>query len=109
MTTEQTMTLDEAIAVFCEKATAARIKYLHRGTVPDYLELTHEAGEGKVYRRIASVERRKDTGEIISRSAVCFVKVEDGSIWKPAGWKGPAKNFSRGNVYNTESPVGWSY
>lgn len=46
---------------------------------------------GKKYIRIC----RRGPGE---HSAVCFIKREDGSIWKPAGFKGPERNFPRGNI-----------
>ena len=35
-----------------------------------------------------------------SCSAVCFVDREDGNIYYPKGWKGPQKNFPRGNVFS---------
>jgi hypothetical protein len=35
-------------------------------------------------------------------SAFCFVKREDGTIWKPKGWKGPELNFSRGSIYDAD-------
>ena len=31
-------------------------------------------------------------------SALCFVDPQDGTIYKAAGWKGPTRNFTRGNV-----------
>ncbi len=107
------LTIDEAIEELCRRTTEARIRLL--GPPLPSIVLTHEACPGKVYRRIASVERFKAdgnghrAGEILTRSAVCFVKLSDGSIWKPAGWKGPAKNFARGNVFNLGEFVPWSY
>lgn len=35
-----------------------------------------------------------------SRSAHSFVEISSGNILKAASWKSPARNFSRGNVYN---------
>lgn len=41
-----------------------------------------------------------------SKSAYCFIEVETGIIWKPAGWKAPIKNVPRGNIYD-ENPFKW--
>ena len=32
-------------------------------------------------------------------SAHCFIERATGLVWKPDGWKGPTKNFPRGNIY----------
>ncbi len=110
------VTIDEAIANFCERLTEVYLAHLG----PDHcmavgLVITHEASPGKVYRRIAKVERfRHDNGankagDVLGRSATCFVKLEDGTIWKAASWKAPAKNFPRGNVYDLPERLHWSY
>ena len=36
-----------------------------------------------------------------SRSVHSFVEKETGTIWKAASWKAPARNFARGNVYDS--------
>ena len=36
-----------------------------------------------------------------SRSVHSFVEKETGAIWKAASWKAPAKNFVRGNVFDS--------
>jgi hypothetical protein len=41
-----------------------------------------------------------------SRSVHSFVEKETGAIWKAASWKTPARNFSRGNVYDASTYAG---
>jgi len=62
---------------------------------------TEDSG-GTKYVRVVAVEI--NTG---SRSAYCFVSRADGRIYKPAGWKGPEKNFSRGCIFDEEGRLAW--
>ena len=38
-----------------------------------------------------------------SRSVHSFVEKATGNIWKAASWKSPARNFVRGNVFDSAS------
>jgi hypothetical protein len=53
------------------------------------LKVSYSKG-GKYYRII-----REYCGQ---KSVHSFVD-ENGNIWKAAGWKAPAKNFARGNIF----------
>jgi len=37
------------------------------------------------------------------KSVWFFVSKEDGSIWKAASWKAPARNFPRGNILENKA------
>lgn len=105
------MSLNEAIDAYCKALDAAYELHFQHSTssMAQYIDVKHEPCEGgKAYIRIARREYKKDTKVVNTSSAVAFVKVDDGSIWKPAGWKAPAKNFSRGNVYSLPDCVDWS-
>jgi hypothetical protein len=51
---------------------------------------------GKVYARIVLGEIWKDSNEETSRRVYGFIKLDDLTLWKAAGWKAPAKNKARG-------------
>lgn len=50
--------------------------------------------------KFVKIVRRDGTG---SRSVYGFVSHADGRIWKAASWKAPAKNFSRGNIFEPKT------
>lgn len=63
---------------------------------PEYVEqnMPKLSGEGgKRYIRIVSESHG-------SRSAFGFIDKTTGDVLYAAGWKGPAKNFARGNVFD---------
>ena len=55
---------------------------------------------GRKYIKVATV-----CGSNGSRSVYCFVRAEDGAILKPATWKAPALNFTRGNIFDQSLPM----
>jgi hypothetical protein len=86
------MTLEEAIQQWVgelETSWADHYKAHFTNLEPPKVELDR----GPKYVRMWRV-----TVGIGSRSAFAFIDKE-GNIWKPAGWKGPTKNFPRGNVF----------
>tara|TARA_R110002110_G_scaffold230731_1_gene446595 strand:- start:102 stop:419 length:318 start_codon:yes stop_codon:yes gene_type:complete len=54
--------------------------------------------EIKVYPGGKYYKVAKKDGSQNNESVWFFVDKEEGNIWKPAGWKAPAKNFPRGNI-----------
>lgn len=55
---------------------------------------------GKKYARIVQHKKGEKLG-----SAFCFVELSTGDIFKPAGYKAPAKH-ARGNIANGAADVG---
>lgn len=61
--------------------------------------------KGRKYIRIVCENQFRNTGpnSYTSRSVHCFVERDTGLIWKAAGWKAPARNFSRGSIRGDRS------
>jgi hypothetical protein len=79
-----------ALARFVETVNAALVTYYashYKHVEPSVLELD----EGLKYVRVWSVSHG-------SRSAYCFVDKTTGEVFKPDGWKKPAKH-ARGTVF----------
>lgn len=57
-----------------------------------------EFEEGSKYVKVVSVSWG-------SRSVHSFVEKATGNIWKAASWKSPARNFVRGNVFDSASYI----
>jgi hypothetical protein len=55
-----------------------------------------EFEEGSKYVKVVSISWG-------SRSVHSFVEKKTGDIWKAASWKAPARNFVRGNVFDSKS------
>jgi hypothetical protein len=82
--------IDKAIERFCEKLTDAW--HASHPSVNRNQVYFHAPTRGKKYTRVCYHFFGGD-------SAHCFVERSNGNLWKPASWKGPTKNFPRGNVH----------
>lgn len=84
----------EALTAFLERLNAAEVERYTRSypnsTPPTYVI----AGRGRKYDRVVRI-----FGNGLSGGAFCFVEKNVGTIWKPASYKGPEKNFPRGSVF----------
>ena len=56
-----------------------------------------EFAEGSKYVKIVAISAGG------SRSVHSFVEKSTGNIWKAASWAAPARNFTRGNVFDANS------
>lgn len=54
-----------------------------------------EFEEGNKYIKVVSLSWG-------SRTVHSFIEKKTGAIWKAASWKAPAKNFARGNVFDSK-------
>lgn len=86
-------TTSDEILAFCDviqKRIAEHFaKHLDRLTPPT-------VSPDKGGRKFIRIVRQDVDGS--GRSVIVFVEKSTGLIWKPDGWKGPEKNFPRGNI-----------
>jgi hypothetical protein len=95
---------DTALADFMEYLDTIYI--LARSTKYSYTK-SYIAG-GRKYVKIATASYNAKTGEKERGGSVhCFVEKETGDIYKPASWKAPEKNFTRGNIYDLADASRW--
>ena len=74
----------------------------YRINLTNIVDMTPEVyvAGGRKYIKVAT--RRPDGG---GGSVYCFVRAADGAILKPATWKAPALNFTRGNIFDDVLPM----
>ena len=61
---------------------------------------------GSAYVRIVSSDKDGSSKSVAGFVALKDGKFPAGTILKAAGWKAPATNFSRGDIFNSEN---WNY
>ncbi len=89
-----TTTLRPLIDAFVTLAAGRHAEYIARGTAPHLNKATHEVRVGGRYAKI--VRTIGGAGCVLA-----FVDMQDGSIYKPASHKSPAKG-ARGNVRDVD-------
>ena len=101
-TTTKTPVTDAELTAYCAKI-EDRIRQHYADMKYDKLTppRVYRDPKGKRYVRIV---REEKGGR--SKSVIVFIERADGTIWKPAGWKGPEFNFSRGNIRDPD-PLAW--
>lgn len=95
----------EELAVAAKPLLEAMAKGRNTGMwFSEFHETVFVLEKGRKYHRIVQDTRDKETGEMFNqRSVAGFLDIE-GNIYKPAGWKGPAKGI-RGNILNPENAI----
>lgn len=68
----------------------AKLNYLHR----DAFNRGYSVTGG---RKFAKIVRHTSCQQMVHS----FIDA-DGNLWKPATWRAPAKNFSRGNIFSED-------
>lgn len=86
--------IDECIEMLLRGMRAAHELHLSL-RFPGFEPYTFGFDKGKKYTRIWN-----DNGT--QRFVSFFIERETGDVWKADGWKGPAKNFPRGNIMSVE-------
>lgn len=85
-----------------------RKEFLER--LEDFITLMNEKIRPAFEERFSNLEYeplqytlgRKYAKLVQNRSVVAFIDMNNGNIFKPAGWKAPAKHV-RGNLFNEET------
>lgn len=99
------MFTESAFAAFLAKAQeVVSLDYarFNRNASPEYVAANTPvltAERGRRYIRIVSSHGGQ-------RSAFGFVDTQTGNVLKSDGWKGPAKNFARGNIADDNQGTG---
>lgn len=89
-----------AITAFCAALTeVTNAAFVRRGDTVNTVRF-EPSKPGRSYVRIIRKDYVHGNHVTHAKSAHCFVKLDDGTLWKPDSWKGPAKNFPRGSVFD---------
>lgn len=93
---------EQALAAFVEALnTGAKVNNEAKYASNPLTAKSYEAmAGGRAWIRVASFYGTDASG---GRCAHCFVEVATGNVFKPASWKGPERNFPRGNIYAAET------
>ncbi len=96
--TDHTPATHDEIVNFCAEIEESYRKYFAQHYDKLSPPKVYPSKGGRKYVRIVREETHGS-----GRSVICFVEKATGLIWKAAGWKAPALNFSRGNIW-TDNP-----
>jgi len=91
----------EAFVAACQAIVDAYYKSTHPRLTPS--KLTFDFKGGMRYAKIITTTQGLGSGQ---RSVFGFVDMRSGDLLKAASWKGPTKNFTRGNVHTTGATKG---
>jgi len=86
----------KAIHAFVEAANAMKSAHYDESDYPDHIrDCFRLDAPGRRFVRVVS--QAKHPGKHSGRSVYVFIELSTGDVYKPAGWKGPAKHV-RSNV-----------
>lgn len=96
-----TTDIDECLSIYVRALSAAN--EIHLSTrFPGFEPYTFGYDAGRKYNR---VWLNNGTQTMV----VCFVQRDNGDVWKAAGWKAPALNFTRGNIMTPEGRLALTF
>jgi hypothetical protein len=81
---------------------------LEKSTHKRFSERRVVAETGPKYVRVVTRDVNED-GSLGGGTATAFVERTTGNIYKPASFKGPTKNFVRGNIFDLTKPPRMNY